>query len=79
MPDQVLCPCTVTAVDARDVTESEGALLAVLLHRRLDAFRLAWSAALVSRPFTLLPALSGTAVREGSDLPGCSGPDESRG
>lgn len=37
-----------------------GALLAVLLHRRLGAFRLAWSAVLVSQPFTLLLALSGT-------------------
>ncbi|GAA3308523.1 hypothetical protein [Nonomuraea dietziae] len=37
-----------------------GALLALLLHRRLGAFRLAWSAVLVSQPFTLLLALSGT-------------------
>ncbi|MFD1937202.1 MFS transporter [Nonomuraea mangrovi] len=37
-----------------------GAVLAVLLHRRLGAFRLAWSAVLVSQPFTLLLALSGT-------------------
>ena len=37
-----------------------GALLAVLLYRRLGAFRLAWSAVLVSQPFTLLLALSGT-------------------
>ncbi|MGV9779152.1 hypothetical protein [Streptosporangium sp. NPDC003464] len=37
-----------------------GALLAVLLHRRLGAFRLAWSAVLVSQPFMLLLALSGT-------------------
>ncbi|MEN3539503.1 hypothetical protein AAH991_30635 [Microbispora sp. ZYX-F-249] len=36
-----------------------GALLAVLLHRRLGAFRLAWWALLVSAPFTLLLALSG--------------------
>ncbi|GIH68658.1 MFS transporter [Sphaerimonospora thailandensis] len=38
-----------------------GALLAVLLHRRLGTFRLAWSAMLVSQPFMLLLALSGTA------------------
>ncbi|WP_406311873.1 MFS transporter [Streptosporangium sp. NBC_01639] len=37
-----------------------GALLAVLLCRRFGAFRLAWSAVLVSQPFTLLLALSGT-------------------
>ncbi|GIH65032.1 hypothetical protein [Microbispora siamensis] len=37
-----------------------GALLAVLLHRRLGAFRLAWWALLASGPFTLLLALSGT-------------------
>ncbi|MEV4460533.1 MFS transporter [Microbispora sp. NPDC049633] len=35
-----------------------GALLAVLLHRRLGAFRLAFWALLVSGPFTLLLALS---------------------
>ncbi|KAB8187626.1 MFS transporter [Microbispora catharanthi] len=37
-----------------------GALLAVLLHRRLGTFRLAWWALLVSAPFTLLLAMSGT-------------------
>ncbi|MBE3014718.1 hypothetical protein IL992_36910 [Microbispora sp. NEAU-D428] len=37
-----------------------GALVAVLLHRRLGAFRLAWWALLVSGPFTLLLAMSGT-------------------
>ncbi|MEV7808148.1 hypothetical protein AB0O28_34890 [Microbispora sp. NPDC088329] len=37
-----------------------GALLAVLLHRRLGTFRLAWWALLASAPFTLLLALSGT-------------------
>ncbi|WP_143653576.1 hypothetical protein [Streptosporangium subroseum] len=37
-----------------------GALLSVLLHRRLGAFRLAWWAVLVSQPFILLLALSGT-------------------
>lgn len=38
-----------------------GALLAVLLHRRIGAFRLAWLAALVTQPFTLLLALNDTA------------------
>ncbi|TQS26687.1 MFS transporter [Microbispora sp. KK1-11] len=37
-----------------------GALLAVLLHRRLGTVRLAWWALLVSGPFTLLLAMSGT-------------------
>ncbi|XVQ82145.1 hypothetical protein ACQP2K_25145 [Microbispora siamensis] len=37
-----------------------GALVAVLLHRRLGTFRLAWRALLVSGPFTLLLAMSGT-------------------
>ncbi|MEU6428712.1 hypothetical protein ABZ860_22700 [Microbispora sp. NPDC046973] len=37
-----------------------GALVAVLLHRRLGAFRLAGWALIVSGPFTLLLALSGT-------------------
>ncbi|MGR6914439.1 MFS transporter [[Actinomadura] parvosata] len=38
-----------------------GALTAVLLHRRLGAYRLAWVALLASQPFTLLVALSGVA------------------
>ncbi|TDD51570.1 hypothetical protein E1286_10355 [Nonomuraea terrae] len=37
-----------------------GALLAVLLHRRVGVFRLACAALLVSQPFTLLLALSGS-------------------
>ena len=37
-----------------------GALAALLLHRRLGAFRLAWWALIVTGPFTLLLALSGT-------------------
>ncbi|WP_030509842.1 hypothetical protein [Microbispora rosea] len=36
-----------------------GALVAVLLHRRIGTFRLAWWALIVSGPFTLLLALSG--------------------
>ncbi|MFG1863280.1 hypothetical protein [Microbispora bryophytorum] len=36
-----------------------GALVAVLLHRRIGTFRLAWWALIVTRPFTLLLALSG--------------------
>ncbi|GAB3143771.1 MFS transporter [Microbispora hainanensis] len=37
-----------------------GALVALLLHRRLGTFRLAWWALIVTGPFTLLLALSGT-------------------
>ncbi|MFB4270376.1 MFS transporter [Nonomuraea sp. GTA35] len=38
-----------------------GPLAAVLLHRRLGTYRLAWVALLASQPFTLLLALSGGA------------------
>ena len=38
-----------------------GALLAALSYRRLGTFRLAWSAILVTQPFTLLLALTDTA------------------
>ncbi|GAA3440699.1 hypothetical protein [Planomonospora venezuelensis] len=51
-----------------------GALLAVLLHRRFGALRLAWLAVLVTQPFTLLVALGGTAWGAFWNLVGTSVP-----
>ncbi|MEU4539743.1 MFS transporter [Streptosporangium sp. NPDC023825] len=43
------------------VAPAAGALVAVLLHRRVGALRLAWLAVAVTQPFVLLLALTGTA------------------